>query len=96
MGPLIGEVLGAKPATIELQHEGKRFKMRIDDQMSGSYELIEGQDGGEVQVAGHPLAPVPNVPFTVGRSERFQFNDYGIEVDVAGKNAFSADFTYRP
>lgn len=96
LGPLIGEVLGAKPAAIELRHEGKRFNMRIGDQMSASYELIEGQEGGTVQVTGHPLAPVPNVPFTAGRSDSFKFNDYGIEVDVAGKNAFLADFVYHP
>jgi hypothetical protein len=96
LGPLIGEVLGAKPAAIELQHEGKRFSMRIGDNMSGDYELIEGQEGGDVQVTGHPLAPAPGVPFTVGRSNAFKFNDYGLEVDVAGKNAFSADFVYHP
>lgn len=96
LGPLIGEVMGARPASIELKREGKRFSMCIGDQMNTSYEPIEGQGGGEVQVTGHPLAPVPNVPFTAGRSEYFRFNDYGIEVDVAGKNAFSADFVYQP
>lgn len=96
LGPLIGEVLGAKPATIELQHENQRFSMRIGDNMSGKYELIEGQDGGDVQVTGHPLAPVPGVPFKAGRSDAFKFNDYGIEVEVAGKNAFSAEFVYQP
>ncbi len=96
LGPLIGEVLGAKPASIKLVEDGKRFSMSIDDLMSGQYELVEGQGGGEVQVTGHPLAPVPDVPFTVGRSERFRFSDYGIEVDVAQKNAFSTAFSYQP
>ena len=96
LGPLIGEVMGAKPANIELKRNGKRFSISIDDKMAGSYELVEGQGGGEVRVTGHPFAPVPNVPFTVGRSDRFRFSDYGIEVDVAGKSAFAADFAYHP
>ena len=96
LGPLIGEVLGVRPASIGVTADGRRFSMSIDDIMSGSYELIEGQDGGQVQVTGHPLAPVPGVPFTAGRSDRFRFGDHGIEVDVARKNAFLADFAYQP
>jgi len=96
LGPLIGEVLGVRSASIKLAEDGGRFSMSIDDLMSGQYELIEGQGGGEVRVTGHPLAPVPDVPFTVGRSDHFTFNDYGIKVDVSQKNAFAADFTYQP
>jgi len=96
LGPLIGEIMGAKPADIRLKKEGKRLSIKIDQMMDGSYELIEGQNGGTVEVTGHPLAPVPGVPFTVGRSDHFRFKDYGIEVDVAGRNAFTASFTYQP
>ncbi len=96
LAPLIGEVMGAKPASISLQANGKRFSMSIDDVMSSDYGSIEGQGGGDVEVSGHPLAPVPGVAFKVGRSDQFKFNDYGIEVDVAQKNAFSATFAYQP
>ena len=96
LAPLIGEVMGAKPAKISLQFDGKRFSMSIDDIMSSNYESIEGQGGGDVEVSGHPLAPVPGVAFKVGRSDQFKFNDYGIEVNVAQKNAFSATFAYQP
>ena len=96
LGPLIGEVLGVKSATINLVEDGKRFSLQIDDHAAATYELIEGQEGGVVQVSGHPLAPVPGVAFTIGRSEQFHFNDHGISVDVSGKNAFTANFSYAP
>ena len=93
---MIGEVLGAKPANIALTSSGKRFAMSIDDIMSSEYGSIEGQGGGDVEVSGHPLAPVPGVAFKVGRSDQFKFDDYGIQVDVAQKNAFSTNFAYQP
>ncbi len=93
--PLIGEVMGARPARIDLKTEGKRFSLGVDDVASAGYELIEGQGGGTVEVQGHPLAPVPGVAFTVGRSGHFRVHDHGIDVDVAGKNAFTAPFTYQ-
>ena len=89
-------MLGAKPASISLKSDGKRFSMSIDGIMSSEYGSIEGQGGGDVEVSGHPLAPVPGVAFKIGRSDQFKFNDYGIEVDVAQKNAFSANFAYQP
>ena len=96
LAPLIGEVLGAKPASISLKSDGKRFSMSIDGIMSSEYGSIEGQGGGDDEVSGHPLAPVAGVAFKIGRSDQFKFNDYGIEVDVAQKNAFSATFAYQP
>ncbi len=95
LAPLIGEVLGLRPAHIELNDEGKRFSMRVGDVISCDGALIEGQGGGDVEVSGHPLAPVPGVAFKIGRSEGFRVGDYGFEVDVAGKNAFRADFAYQ-
>lgn len=96
LAPLIGEVLGARPANIVLASDGKRFTMSVDDIMSSEYESIEGQGGGDVEVTGHPLAPVPGVAFKIGRSDQFKFNDYGIELNVAQKNAFSTNFAYQP
>lgn len=96
LGPLIGGVMGARPARIELKADGRRFGFSVDDVMSADYELIEGQGGGDVEVQGHPLAPVPGVAFKAGRSERFRLDDYGLRIDVAQKNAFTTDFAYHP
>lgn len=96
LGPLIGEVMGVRPARIALKSEGGRFSLSVDDAISGEYGLIEGQGGGPVEIRGHPLAPVPGVAFEVGRSEHFRLNDYGLSVDVSQKNAFTTGFTYQP
>ena len=96
LSPLIGEVLGVESAPISISFDGKQKHIEVGNVTSVNIEAIEGQGGGLVQIQGHPLAPVPGVPFTVMRSEQFQVSDHGISCDVIGKNAFTASFVYQP
>jgi hypothetical protein len=95
LGPLIGEVLGVKPAKISVTRSGKQTAFRVDGAADAAIVPLEGQGGGEVTVSGHPLAPVPNVPFRVHRSEGLRVKDHGLACEISGRNGFTAPFVYQ-
>jgi hypothetical protein len=95
LAPLIGEVLGVRPAQINFEGSGKRWKVSVDGLGSTEIEGITGQNDGPVQISGHPLAPVPGVPFTIARSEHLRLSDHGIKCEVSNKNGFYTPFGYQ-
>jgi hypothetical protein len=94
LGPLIGEVLGVRPAKIEFDGADKTFKLSVGGLGSAEIEALNGQGGGAVQVSGHPLAISPGEPATVSRSTSVKFSDHGISCDVSGKTAMFSPFSY--
>lgn len=93
--PLIGEVLGVRPARINFEGSGKRWQLSVEGLGSTEIEGIAGQNDGPVQISGHPLAPVPNVPFTIARSEHLRLSDHGLKCEVSNKNGFYTSFGYQ-
>ena len=94
LGPLIGEVLGLRPAKIEFEGADKNFRLFVEGLGSAEIEALSGQGDGVVQVSGHPLAISPGVPVTVSRGTSVRFSDHGISCDVNGKTAMFAPFSY--
>jgi hypothetical protein len=94
LGPLISEVLGARPATISLNTSAGNFSLSVDGLGSAEAQAIEGQGGGAVTVAGHPLAVSPGETATVARASELKLDDYGFTLDLSGKAAMSAPFSY--
>jgi len=95
LGPLIGEVLGAKTAPIEYHAEGKRRSMSVGEIAAAEIEGIPGQDGSDVTVASAPFAAVPGVSFVVAKSKQARFSDYGLQWELSNKNGFFSPFTYQ-
>lgn len=95
LGPLIGEVLGVKPVSIEYKADGKKRSLRIPKIADAEIEALEGQGGALVTVENHPFTPVPGHPAVVSTSKRMSFNDHGISVDISGKNGFYSPFAYQ-
>jgi hypothetical protein len=96
LGPLIGQVLGARPAKITFERGAKdRFRFQVDGAASTEFEPIEGQGGGTAEIKGHPLAMSPGQPVTVSRASQLKIGDHGISCDIAGRNAFFAPFAYQ-
>jgi hypothetical protein len=95
LAPLIGQVLGARPARIEFEGRGKHWKLFVEGLGSAEIEGITGQNDGPVQISGHPLAPVPGVPVNVARSEHLRLSDYGLTCEVSNKNGFYTRFEYQ-
>ncbi len=94
--PLIGEVLGVKPAPIEFRAEGKRRSVRIGGVGEAEIEAISGQGGKDVILENHPLTPVPGFAAVVARSTRASYRDHGLTLEVSGKNGFYSPFEYHP
>jgi len=94
LGPLISEVLGARPAAISLNASAGNFSLSVDGLGSAEAQAIEGQGGGAVTVAGHPLAISPGETATVARASELKLDDYGFTLDLSGKAAMSAPFSY--
>jgi hypothetical protein len=94
LGPLISEVLGARAAAISFNASAGDFSLSVEGLGSAEAKAIEGQGGGPVTVAGHPLAISPGNTATVARASRLELDDYGFTLDLSGKTAMSAPFSY--
>jgi hypothetical protein len=96
LGPLIGQVLGARPAKIKFEKGAtNRFRFEVDGVASTEMEPVQGQGGGTSEIKGHPLAISPGQPVTVSRATHLKINDYGINCDIAGRNGFFAPYSYQ-
>jgi len=95
LAPLIGEVMGVKAVPIEYSANGKQRSLRIPKVVEADIEALEGQGGALVTIANHPFTPVPGQPAVVSTSKRLSINDYGISLDLSGKNGFYSAFAYQ-
>ena len=94
LGPLIGEVLGARPAAIAFDASAGNFSLSVAGLGSAEAQAIEGQGGGAVTVAGHPLCISPGETAVVARTSKLELDDHGLTLEVSGKTAMSAPFSY--
>ncbi len=94
LGPLVGEVLGAAPAAIDFNASSGDFSISVEGLGSVDAQAIEGQGGGSVTIAGHPLCISPGEAATIARSSKLQLDGYGLSLDVSAKTAMSAPFSY--
>lgn len=92
----IGEVLGAGPASIEFETQGKRTSMRIADIADVAIAASSGQGDAEITVENHPLAISPGFPAVVSRSEHLTYDDHGMQWELAKKSGFYSPFEYAP
>lgn len=91
----VGEVLGAKNATIDFHAEGKHRSLKIDGVAEAEIEALGGAGGADVTVSGHPLAIAPGFPATAARSKRVNFHDYDLRLDVSERNGLFSPFAYQ-
>lgn len=90
----VEEVLGVKSVPIDYRAEGKRRSLRIPEVVEADILAIVGVDGGDVTISNTPLGISPQYPSVAAKSERVTFGDYGLELDVSGKNGFYSPFSY--
>lgn len=95
LAPLIGEVMGVKAAPIEYAAKGKQRSLRIPGIAEADIEALEGQGGALVTIENHPFTAVPGHAAVVSTSKRLNISDYGISLDVSGKNGFYSAFSYQ-
>ncbi len=90
----IGEVLGAGPASITFERNGRRTAMTIAGIADVAIVGIAGQGDGETTIAGHPLAVAPGAAAVVARSEKLTYDDHGMRWNLTERNGFTAPFAY--
>lgn len=93
--PFIGEFLGVKAVPIEYRSEGKQRSLRLGTIGDAEIEGLPGQGGGEVTIANHPFAAVPDFPAVVAKSKQMRFSDHGLNWEVSNKNGFFSPFVYQ-
>ena len=95
MGPLVGRVLGVKPARIEFIVKGKDRSLRMPGVAEIEISALEGAGGKEVTLENVPLTAVPNQVTVVAKSKKLSFHDHGWNWDVSGKNGFYMPFAFK-
>lgn len=95
LAPLIGEVLGVKPAAIEYSENGKQRSVKIPGITDVEIAALEGQGGALVTVSNHPFTPVPGQAAVISTSQRLKYSDYGKTLDISGKTGAYSPFAYQ-
>ena len=94
LAPLIGEMLGAERATIDMTDDGLRHSVRVGDTIEFEIEDVVPfgkEDGRPVRFDGmfHPVAP----DLTMAEAKRSRINAFGITYE--GKTGVShSDFSW--
>jgi hypothetical protein len=90
LAPLIGEVLGARSASIRWHASGKQRSMEVDDVMALAVHAVPSinPDGEIWATNAHPFAPA-GVAMAVGDAGS-TYADHGMRWDNSGKNAHFA------
>ncbi len=95
LGPLVGRVLGVKPARIEFIVKGKERSLRMAGIAEMEISALEGAGGKEVTLENLPLTAVPNQTTVVAKSKKLSLHDYGMDWNVSGKNGFYMPFAFK-
>lgn len=95
LGPLIGEVLGARSAAIDYRADGKHRSLTIPHLAEMEIEALAGQGGEEVTLSNVPFTVVPGYPAVVCHSKRLSFHDHGFDVEISKRNGFYSPFDYQ-
>ncbi|WP_174787707.1 hypothetical protein [Halomonas halmophila] len=61
----------------------------------GRLTAIEGQNGGEVTLSGHPVAVAPGNSGTLACSEHVAHQGHGLDWQFGGHTAFYSAFQYE-
>lgn len=94
LASFVGELRGANSVPMHYTNDGKRSSLSIPGVTEAEVELLEGQGGEPITIAGHPLCVAPGEPAKVGRSKSFTFTDYGWNWKLSGRNGFISHFAY--
>ncbi len=95
LASFVGEILGVESVPMVYQAEGRRRSLRVGEVAAASLEAIEGQQGGEVHIAGHPLAVAPGYDLTVARSATVSHRGHGLDWEFSDRMAFFSPFSYQ-
>ncbi|UYG09177.1 DUF1326 domain-containing protein [Halomonas sp. M4R1S46] len=90
----IGEFLGVESAPMDFRIEHRHQSLTIGDVASAALTAIEGQDGGEVCISGHPVAISPGNDLVLARHEGVSHRGHGLDWHFSDRTASYAAFQY--
>jgi len=96
LASFVGEVLGVKSTPIVFEANGKQRKLTIAELAGMEIEAIQNQSGADVSITNAPMGIAPGFPMAVAKSKILNFNDYGLQWEISGKNGFYSPFAYQP
>ncbi|GED21607.1 DUF1326 domain-containing protein [Halomonas halmophila] len=91
----VGEILGVESLPMRYLIEGRHHRLDVGDVASASLTAIEGQNGGEVTLSGHPVAVAPGNSGTLACSEHVSHQGHGLDWQFGGRTAFYSAFQYE-
>jgi len=94
LASFIGEMAGAKSVPMVYTADGRKSSLSIPGVAEAQIEQLDGQGGGPITIAGHPLCIAPGQAATLARSSRFTLDDFGWDWNFSGKNGLMSDFAY--
>lgn len=90
----IGEIVGVKSVPIDYSENGTTHSLKIPEIAEMHIEQTEGQGGGPITVAGHPLCIAPGFTATLGKSTKLTYSDHGMSWDISDKTGIFSPFAY--
>jgi hypothetical protein len=91
---LIGKMLGVKSVPIEFGVNGKRRWLRIKDLLQLQIEGTAGADANQESLVVNPAFGLVPGPLVIALSNKYAYNDHGMQWDSSGKNGFYCRFNY--
>lgn len=94
LGPLIGEVVGAAPATITFEKEGNSLHAEVAGALAMSSDQLTGMDGEQPAVIANAPFGAVTQPVRQARSKGVSYHGHWT-ADFSGTNSFVTDFRYE-
>jgi hypothetical protein len=91
----VSELMGVKSASIEFKEEGKKRHLVIKGIGENEMHAIDGENGADVKVTGHPLAVSPGNPVVINKTKRLRYQDYGVDWMQMNTVGLAAPFAYQ-
>lgn len=91
----VGEILGVESVPMRYDIDGRHHQLEVGELAGASLKAIEGQDGEEVTISGHPVAVAPGNTGTVAKSDHVSHRGYGLDWHFSGRTAFYSAFQYQ-
>ena len=95
LASFVGDVLGVASVAIDYRAAGRKRSLAIPGIVDAEIEALEGQDGGEVTISGHPLCIAPGEPAVVAKSKRLEYSDHQQSWSISERNGFYSPFAYQ-
>lgn len=91
----VGKFMGVKSVPIQYQTNAKHRSLKIPNIADAEIVNLSAEGVEEVSITSRPWSIVGEKPVVVAKSERFDFDDYGMQFHGAKESGYHAQFDYR-